>query len=72
MRFNRCLVPNSICGPSRACVLTGKYNHLNGFPNNTNSRFDPTQTTFPKLLQAAGLSDRHDRQMASGDGSNRI
>src|SRR3954454_20467159 len=54
MRFNRCLVPNSICGPSRACVLTGKYNHLNGFPNNTNSRFDGSQTTFPKLLQAAG------------------
>src|SRR3954469_2030506 len=54
MRFNRCLVPNSICGPSRACVLTGKYNHINGFPNNTNSRFDNTQTTFPKLLKAAG------------------
>ncbi|MBK1814645.1 sulfatase [Luteolibacter yonseiensis] len=54
MRFDRCLVTNSICGPSRACVLTGKYSHLNGFPNNTNSRFDPSQTTFPKLLQASG------------------
>ena len=54
MRFDRCLVPNSICGPSRACVLTGKYNHLNGFYNNTNSRFDPAQMTFPKLLQKAG------------------
>ncbi|WP_020469921.1 sulfatase family protein [Zavarzinella formosa] len=54
MRFDRCLVPNSICGPSRACVLTGKYNHLNGFYNNTNSRFDPAQVTFPKLLQKAG------------------
>ena len=53
-RFDRCLVTNSICGPSRACVLTGKYNHLNGFVNNSNSRFDPTQTTFPKLLQAGG------------------
>ena len=28
MRFDRCLVPNSICGPSRASVLTGKYSHL--------------------------------------------
>src|SRR3954452_17563116 len=54
MRFDRCLVPNSICGPSRATVLTGKYSHLNGFYNNSNSRFDGTQTTFPKLLQAAG------------------
>ena len=54
MRFDRCLVPNSICGPSRATVLTGKYSHLNGFYNNTNSRFDGTQTTFPKLLRAAG------------------
>src|SRR5690349_6104978 len=54
MRFDRCLVPNSICGPSRATVLTGKYSHRNGFYNNTNSRFDGSQTTFPKLLQAAG------------------
>ena len=54
MRFDRCLVPNSICGPSRASVLTGKYSHRNGFYNNTNSRFDGSQTTFPKLLHAAG------------------
>jgi arylsulfatase A-like enzyme len=54
MRFDRCVVPNSICGPSRATVLTGKYSHLNGFYNNTNSRFDGSQTTFPKLLHAAG------------------
>jgi arylsulfatase A-like enzyme len=54
MRFDRCLVPNSICGPARATILTGKYNHLNGFPNNSNSRFDGSQMTFPKLLQKAG------------------
>jgi arylsulfatase A-like enzyme len=54
MRFDRCLVPNSICGPSRASILTGKYSHLNGFYNNSNSRFDGSQQTFPKLLQAAG------------------
>jgi len=54
MRFNRALVPNSICGPSRATVLTGKYSHKNGFPNNSNSRFDGAQPTFPKQLQARG------------------
>lgn len=54
MRFDRCLVTNSICGPSRATILTGKYSHLNGFYNNSNSRFDETQQTFPKLLQTAG------------------
>ncbi|MBI5686926.1 MAG: sulfatase [Verrucomicrobia bacterium] len=54
MRFDRCLIPNSICGPSRATVMTGKYSHANRFYNNSNSRFDGSQTTMPKLLQAAG------------------
>ncbi len=54
MRFDRCIVPNSICGPSRATVLTGKYSHMNGFYNNTNSRFNGAQTTFAKLLKASG------------------
>jgi arylsulfatase A-like enzyme len=53
MLFERCLVPNSICGPSRAVILTGKYSHLNGFYRNGN-RFDGAQQTFPKLLQKAG------------------
>lgn len=53
MLFRHCLVTNSICGPSRATVLTGKYNHLNGFPDNS-SFFDNTQQTYPKLLQKAG------------------
>src|SRR6186997_23116 len=54
MRFDRCLVSNSICGPSRATVMTGKYSHRNGFYNNTNSKFDSSQVTFPRLLQGAG------------------
>src|SRR3970040_1524571 len=31
IRFDRCLVTNSISGPCRAVILTGKYSHLNGF-----------------------------------------
>ncbi|RUL84897.1 sulfatase family protein [Tautonia sociabilis] len=53
MLFRNCLVTNSICGPSRATILTGKYSHLNGFYQN-GDRFDGAQTTFPKLLQQAG------------------
>jgi len=53
MRFDNCYVTNSICGPCRAVVQTGKYSHLNGFFSN-GDRFDGTQQTFPKLLQKAG------------------
>ena len=54
MRFDRCMVTNSICGPSRATILTGKYSHKNGFFMNEATKFDGSQQTFPKLLQKAG------------------
>ena len=53
MRFDCCFCTNSICGPSRAVMLTGVYSHINGFRLN-GDRFDGTQTTFPRLLQNAG------------------
>jgi arylsulfatase A-like enzyme len=53
MLFNRCLVTNSLSGPSRATILTGKYSHINGFKKN-GDRFDGSQQTFPKLLHQAG------------------
>jgi arylsulfatase A-like enzyme len=56
MRFDRCMVTNSICGPSRATILTGKYSHLNGFYYNEDTQFDGSQVTFPKLLQQAGYT----------------
>lgn len=45
---------NSICGPSRACVLTGKHSHKNGFYSNGRGKFDGSQFTFPQALQKAG------------------
>ncbi len=55
MRFNQCMVTNSICGPSRATIFTGKYSHKNGFIDNTmGSKFDFSQNSFPKELQKAG------------------
>ena len=53
MLFNNSFCTNSICGPSRAVILTGKHSHKNGFMNN-NNRFDGSQQTFPKLMQKAG------------------
>ena len=34
MLFESCYVPNAISGPSRACILPGKYSHVNGFTDN--------------------------------------
>jgi arylsulfatase A-like enzyme len=52
--FERSYCANSICGPSRACILTGKHSHINGFIDNNNSKFNGEQPTFPKYLQQAG------------------
>ena len=53
MRFENCFCTNSICAPSRAAVLTGTYNHVNGVTT-LSARFDSHQPTFPALLQAGG------------------
>lgn len=53
VRFNNCFVTNSLCGPSRAVILTGKYSNKNGFYDNGNV-FDGEQQTMPKLFKAAG------------------
>ncbi len=55
VRFTESFVANSLSGPSRACMLTGKHSHINGKKNNEHSsQFDQNQQTMPKLLQAGG------------------
>ena len=54
MRFENCFCTNSICAPSRAVILTGKYSHINRKIDNSGQAFDGGQQTFPKLLQQAG------------------
>lgn len=54
VQFGASFVANSISGPSRACLLTGKHSHKNGFLDNERSSFNGDQQTFPKLLQKAG------------------
>lgn len=55
IRFDNCYATNALSGPSRACILTGMFGHKNGFTDNA-SRFDGSQTTFPKLLQENGYA----------------
>ncbi len=53
VRFQNSFVTNSICVPSRAVMLTGTYNHINGHINNS-VEFDSTLSTFPKIMQENG------------------
>ena len=53
IRFDACFCTNSICTPSRAAVLTGTYNHVNGVTT-LDTLMDNRLQTYPKLMQAAG------------------
>ncbi len=53
LRFDRAFVGNSICSPSRATLLTGKFSHANGLRNNVNV-FDGEQVTLQGLMREAG------------------
>src|SRR5450432_2772441 len=50
--FKNVFVTNSLCAPSRATLLTGKYSHVNGLTiNNISNPFNVKQELFPRILQ---------------------
>ena len=53
LRFDQAFVGNSICSPSRATLLTGKFSHANGLRNNIHV-FDGSQPTLQRLMREAG------------------
>ncbi|MGH3371090.1 MAG: sulfatase-like hydrolase/transferase, partial [Nocardioidaceae bacterium] len=52
-RFDECGCTNALCSPSRATILTGTYNHVNGVTT-LSTEFDARQPAFPELLRDAG------------------
>lgn len=53
MRFTNANVTNSLCAPSRAVMLTGKYSNVNGLRDNRDT-FNGDQMSWVKLLQQDG------------------
>ncbi len=53
MRFDNCFCTNSICTPSRAAILTGTYNHVNGVTT-LSTHLDGRLLNYPKVLQEHG------------------
>jgi len=72
IRFENAFVTTSLCGPSRASFLTGKYAHIHGVRLNGQS-LPAEQTTFPELLKASGyetafIGKWHNRDQGKGRG----
>ena len=58
MLFNKSFVTNSICSPSRAVALTGKFSHLNSVRDNVDI-FDSSQPTFATILKKKVIKQQY-------------
>ena len=50
--FDNAFCTNSICTPSRACIITGQYNHINGVFD-LGGRILPSRQTLPVMMREA-------------------
>ena len=57
-----------VCSPTRACLMTGRYNYRTGITDTFlgRSMMHPDETTLAEMLVAGGVSHGHFRQMAHG------
>jgi len=53
VRFRNAFANNSVCSPSRACFLTGQYNHRNSVVHN-GKELPSSAVTYASLLQSQG------------------
>jgi arylsulfatase A-like enzyme len=69
VRLDNCFCTNSICAPSRATILTGTHNHINGVLTLADD-LDGRQETFPKLMQEEGYQTALFGKWHLGHGGN--
>jgi len=66
VRFRNAFVTHSLCSPSRAAFLTGRYNHLNGVFNNQ-AQLPAGSITHAELLRKAGYRTAYFGKWHMGD-----